>query len=241
MVLKDNLKVSENTELWKDIDNLIDTIAHYIYKQEETINHDLFENLDTGLGNYSIMEEELGELIIAIAAQRVCTAKYQKVDSQKPVEIDFLPVKFLILNNAFYVLALDNDKREYHTYNLARFRPNSFTVHPDAILQFKMPKLNWDERKKKSFGIVYDKNVQKVKLEFLPRAVDYIKNRTWHFEPEITFRKNGNMIMEMEMGITIELVSWIMRWMPNVIVNEPDELKNKVKIRLERSLKNNKW
>ena len=241
MALKTNLKRFKNTELWGKIDNLIDTIAHYIHKQEETINHDLFENLDTGLGNYSIMEEELGELIIAIAAQRVCTAKYQKVGSQEPEEREFLPIKFLARDNTLYVLAFDNDKRAYRTYNLARFQPNSVTIRSDIKQNFKMSKLNWEEWRKKSFGIVYDKDVQKVKLEFLPQAVDYTKNRTWHFAPKITFRKNGSMIMEMELGITTELISWIMRWMPNVIVHEPAELKEKVKNRLERSLKNNKW
>ena len=241
MALKTNLKRFKNTELWEKIDNLIDTIAHYIHKQEETINHDLFENLDTGLIDYSIIEEKLGELIVAIAARFICTAKYQKVGSQEPEERDFLPIKFLVLNNTLYVLAIDNDRQEYRTYNLTRFQPNSFTVHPDAKLHFKIPELNWEERRKKSFGIVYNKNVQKVKLEFLPQAVDYIKNREWHFDPKITFRKNGSMTMEMELGITTELISWIMRWMPNVIVHEPTGLKEKVKERLEHSLKNNKW
>ena len=47
--------------------------------------------------------------------------------------------------------------------------------------------------------------------------------------------------MEMNICLTTELITWIMRWMPNVIVRKPSELKDKVKKRLEDSLKNNKW
>ena len=241
MVLKDNLTMFKHTGFEKEVDKLVDAIESYVGKQGTTIKPDFFENLDTGISDYSILEDDLGQLIAAITAGHICKVKYQKVGSHKPAEREFLPIKFLALKNTLYVLALDHDKREYRMFNLARFQPNSVTIYPDAKLHFKMPKLDWEVQRKKSFGIVYDKNVQKVKLEFLYHAVDYIKNRIWHFEPEITFKKNGSMIMEMEIGITTELVSWIMRWMPNVIVLEPTGLKEKVKERLEHSLKNNNW
>ena len=241
MVLKENLKVFKNTDFQNKIDVLVDEIAVYVGKQGKTIKPGFFENLDTGISDYSILEDDLGEIIAAIISGCICTATYQNVGSREPVGIDFFPVKFLALKNTLYVLALNIDKREYRTYNLARFQPNSVTIHSHAKPNFKIPKLNWEEQRKKSFGIVYDKNVKKVKLEFLPGAVHYIKGRTWHFEPDISFRKNSNLIMKMEISITTELVSWIMRWMPNVIVHEPAELKEEVKKRLERSLKNNKW
>ena len=241
MILKDNLKIFKNTDFQDKIDRLVDSIDQFANRQKKPLNYDLFENLDTGVSDYSILEHDLRQLIEALTARHICTAKYQKVGSQEPEEREFLPIKFLARDNTLYVLAFDNDKRAYRTYNLARFQPNSVTIRPDIKQNFKMSKLNWEEWRKKSFGIVYDKDVQKVKLEFLPQAVDYTKNRTWHFAPKITFRKNGSMIMEMELGITTELISWIMRWMPNVIVHEPAELKEKVKNRLERSLKNNKW
>ena len=94
---------------------------------------------------------------------------------------------------------------------------------------------------KESFGIVHNGKVQKVKLEFLPEAVKYVKDRKWHFNPNIYFKKNGNMCMEMGLCITTELISEIMRWMPNVIIHKPSELIDKVKKRLMDSLNNNNW
>ena len=41
--------------------------------------------------------------------------------------------------------------------------------------------------------------------------------------------------------IKLELISEIMRWMPNVIIHKPSELIDKVKERLMDSLDNNKW
>ena len=47
--------------------------------------------------------------------------------------------------------------------------------------------------------------------------------------------------MEMGLCITTELISEIMRWMPNVIIHKPSELIDKVKKRLMDSLNNNNW
>lgn len=100
----------------------------------------------------------------------------------------------------------------------------------------RVPEFSFSEYRKNSFGVFVSDKPEKVELEFLPDAAHYIDNRFWHLSQELTQPKNGNLILEMEVGITWELESWIMRWMPNVVILQPESLKKQVEKRLKESL-----
>ena len=165
---------------------------------------------------------------------------YRGIRDETYKKIEFIPIKFLLFKNTLYLHSFKPEDHGYRNYNVSRFKPKTL-LSSDRKIHFKLPENKWASLRENSFGIVYVGKVKKVKLEFLPKAVKHVKDRKWHFKPNILFKQNGNMVMEMDLYITTELISEIMRWMPNVIVHKPSELINKVKKRLMDSLTNNKW
>jgi len=240
LILKNNLKIFQGTELQKDIDSLIGAIDNYVKDNNEEFPADIFENIDTGGHDFTALSEDIAELFDGICNQNICSGKYRGGSEENFTSREFIPIKFILYNNTLYIFVFNIEKNEFRFYNLSRFRPNTLLATKNKF-QYEIPQIKWNELKRESFGIVHNGNVMGVKIEFISPAVKYIKGRKWHFDPKISYKKNGNMLMEMNICVTTELISWIMRWMPNVIIHKPDELVAMVKTRLYKSLENNNW
>jgi predicted DNA-binding transcriptional regulator YafY len=76
---------------------------------------------------------------------------------------------------------------------------------------------------KNKFGLFSADQVE-VKLKFSKEISHHIEGRTWHHSQEIVKEKNGDVILLMKVGLSPELVSWILGWHKHVTVQSPDEL-----------------
>ena len=95
--------------------------------------------------------------------------------------------------------------------------------------RFEMPSdFNADEFLKSSFGIFQGQPVT-VKLHFSADAAGYGREKTWHESQKIKDRKDGSVILELEVPATGEIKRWIMRWGAQVEVLEPDSLREEIR------------
>lgn len=89
---------------------------------------------------------------------------------------------------------------------------------------------------KDNFGIWYEKP-EMVKIRFNKTVRASIEGRIWHPSQSLKELKSGDIVLTMRVGITEELIAWVLRWGPYAVVMSPKSLRERVKSRLEESLK----
>jgi predicted DNA-binding transcriptional regulator YafY len=81
------------------------------------------------------------------------------------------------------------------------------------------PDLFW----KNKFGLFSADQVE-VKLQFSKEIRHHIEGRIWHHSQEINLEKNGSLVLSMKVGISPELIAWILGWNKHVKVLSPIKL-----------------
>ena len=88
----------------------------------------------------------------------------------------------------------------------------------------------------KSFG-VYSSNVsEKVVLEFKPPVAAFIKERQWHDSQVVSEKGSGVIEVQFEIGVTPELVQWVLSYGSSVEVIEPASLVDSIISEAEKTI-----
>ena len=88
---------------------------------------------------------------------------------------------------------------------------------------------------KSRFGLFSGKP-EKIKLKFNKFIRHYIDRKRWHATQKISSDKKGNLILEMDVAISPELISWIMSWHKFVKVIKPKSLVQDIRSNLEQTI-----
>lgn len=73
-------------------------------------------------------------------------------------------------------------------------------------------------------------------IEFNPVLEIYLRERNWPGLKNLT-KKDNRLIMELKVGVTSELIAWILSFGDMAQVLEPEELRKKITERLRATLK----
>ncbi len=76
------------------------------------------------------------------------------------------------------------------------------------------------------------KTIYHIKLLFPPTPGGFIMNRFWHESQKFKIKKDGFILMTLDVRVCIELLGWIMQWMDNVQVISPVFIKKIISERL---------
>ncbi len=84
-----------------------------------------------------------------------------------------------------------------------------------------------DEYMRDSFGVIHT-DVEKVVIKFHPSLERYLKENIWH--PSQVFKKDkgGNVVLTMEVGGLVEVMSWVLGFGRQAEVMEPAHLRQAV-------------
>ncbi len=95
-----------------------------------------------------------------------------------------------------------------------------------------------EEYLSRSWGI-YDDEVVRVVVQFVPGVSDYIlRKERWHPSEKREVLSNGEVRLSFTVAGIEEIKRWIYSWLPNVQVLEPESLRERVREELARSLEN---
>ena len=86
---------------------------------------------------------------------------------------------------------------------------------------------------KGKFGL-FSGDLVSVRLQFDKSIRHHIEGRIWHSSQSFEDDKESNLILNMEVGITPELLSWILGWREYVKVLQPDDLANEIITSVDR-------
>jgi predicted DNA-binding transcriptional regulator YafY len=165
----------------------------------------------------------LDDLLSALLYQNPSRAHYARIGGPTR-RYTLYPYTLATFRQALYLFALDVDEGRIKTFAVDRFR------HFERVRgeHFELPE---DYRPSQvvsdAFGIIGGA-LQEVVLRFNRRASPYIGERIWHHSQVLESTEDGGVRLTMQVGVAHELVSWIMGYGPDVRVEGPVELAERV-------------
>ena len=99
-----------------------------------------------------------------------------------------------------------------------------------------VPACSLADIKYRRFGLMPDDRFEFIKLEFDSYAAPLIKHRLWHQCQHVEEKKDGRLIIAVQLELSPDLESWIMRWMPHVKIKSPKTLRKSVRKKMEKGI-----
>lgn len=152
----------------------------------------------------------------------------------KSNKLVLVPIKIIFHRGDFYLFS--KHKNAYKIFEIGQL--NEVTILAKGF-NLKNHAGQLEIELKNRFGVTnnMDDKIYPIKLQFSESTGNYIQKLFWHPTQKITKHKK-NFILEMECGISRELVGWIFQWMNNVKILEPKILADIYKETLHRIIGN---
>lgn len=182
-----------------------------------------------GSGFYRIEENGvLNRLIALLLESREARLTYCPVfgDGQHPVQMTVMPLHLLFYKNNWYLLARSRDK--LRTYSLSRIREVSGGEQRERGMDEKELQKTID----RTFGIfVTDENkpVQTIRLRFSASLARYIRTVVFHPQQMVSEpMTDGGIEISFPSTVNRELIGEVMRYIDEVEIIEPEELRTEI-------------
>ena len=141
---------------------------------------------------------------------------------------DIRPVKIIFARNNWYLAAINTEEK--HDFDFTFFRINHITSVSFEEKNFKedFEALKHLENLQSLFER-YRVERYKVKVLVKPEVAPYFKNKKYLRSQQIEQQnEDGSLILSFSINNTMELLPIVKRWMPHMIVQEPQHLKNEI-------------
>ena len=156
---------------------------------------------------------------------------YNKLDGKSDMRVIY-PYKLIHSPTSWYVLAYCEDKCDFRKFKLARIE----SIKP-LNDKFKKIPFNIKEYLGDAWWIQYDEKrlntPYPIKILFKNEAASAIKEYNFHKTQQLTNRPEGTMA-QWKLSYLNEFASWLMQWLPNIEIQEPQELKDMIEKKIKK-------
>jgi proteasome accessory factor B len=130
------------------------------------------------------------------------------------------PYHLASIENQWYLFGHDLERAQLRTFALPRMRDVRLTSK-----RFQRPAdFSIGKILRGSFGAHSGKKKYKIKLEFDSFAARLVAERQWHESQRLQTKRDGSVILELELTGLEEIERWILSWGDHVRVLAPAEL-----------------
>ncbi len=158
--------------------------------------------------------------------QRTARIKYFKLGGNKITERDIDPyfIEPAGEDHASYVIAYCHYRQEVLTFKIERIRGIQMTEN-----EYEIPS-NFDATSflNYSWGIFTGGKPQKIRLKFAPEIGMLFEESVWHHSQKVDRQPDGAVIVELNVLLNIEFISWVLSWGERVEVLEPESLRGEI-------------
>ena len=140
------------------------------------------------------------------------------------------PYRVWYRSGGLYVIGHDHRSDEIRTFAIDRIER---IERVDASAEpFSVPEdFDFDEYTASSFGVASEPATS-VRIRFAARVRTYVEERQWHPSQQVETLSNGDLELQMEVGSTAELRSWILSFGSDARVLMPASLRDEVSAEL---------
>ena len=218
-----------------------DSIASALEKVRSSLGEELtlfFERLGESFRvrpgphkRYAEYRETIQALSDAVLSRTTVSIRYFTGRSGEESTRRLDPYHVWYRGGALYAIGWDHRSGEIRTFSVDRIReieatPEHFAPNPD---------FDFERYTASSFGVVSEEAVH-VSIRFGEKWATQVRERTWHESQQLRSDNQGGTILDMQVGGTEELVSWILSFGPGAEVLEPAALREEVAETLQKSL-----
>jgi predicted DNA-binding transcriptional regulator YafY len=172
--------------------------------------------------------ERLARLLDATLNHRRAVMKYYSMSSGREKEYLIEPYRLVYSPGGLYALAFVPDYGELRTFAVDRIR--SLSLLEERFTPSDLPEGVFAH----SLG-VNQGTPEHVEISFEPRIAPYIRERRWHASQTHTDRKDGGVVLALEVCNDWALRSWILGFGPLARVIGPASLKAQIKDEIDRA------
>lgn len=182
------------------------------------------KKFSTGKSNVDKTLSVFVNLVKAINRRSIIEIEYEKDISERSIRKEITPVSLIRTGRTFVLAAIENDDKE----NIKNFlierinninRTGKTSVHKSNPDITRFTEYSW--------GIYRGSKHEIVKLLFEKQTGISIMDK-FYIESQKFCENETGIVLEMDVYITLELISWILGWGNKVRVLEPESLREKV-------------
>ena len=217
----------EGTQFAEDLQGAIERLEPAIPRAHADLAKDLdrkFMAVPEHAKDYRDHGDLLDELITALLYENPVRAGYHKPDGQ-PKKYELEPYTLATYRQGLYVFARARADGKLKTFAVERFgklerlRVEKFVVpsdyKPEAVLS-------------DSFGITRGEPAQ-ASAVFDASVARFVRERTWHKSQTVQDLPDGRVRISLRVGVSQELVQWLLSYSGAVSVEGPEELVNRLR------------
>jgi predicted DNA-binding transcriptional regulator YafY len=172
--------------------------------------------------------EYIARLLDATLNHRRATMKYFSMSSNREKEYVIEPYRLIYSPGGMYLLAFVPEYKELRTFSVDRIR--GISLHEERFTPSEVP----DAAFAHSIGI-NEGPPEHIEIAFEPRIAPYVRERQWHASQKNSDRKDGGVILSLQVCNDWALRSWILSFGPLARVLKPATLTAQIKDEVDRT------
>ena len=237
-ILKSYLKSFKHTSIESNLINVIEKIEIQApgdilieYDDGNRLQKDYVWDQENGEFNYKQYDVIITSALEYIYQKRWTKIIYQSLTDNKTRSHIVLPEHLFVYHSILYIVVFFPKYKDHLALAVHRIRSIKGTKGNDICI----PQFDINEFRMKRFGVFYG-TIEHVKLLVNPEYVKWFTDRIWHPSQIIHSQKNGSIIIEMDVPLSPDFISWILGWHEGIIVKEPDILIHIVSNKIRKML-----
>jgi len=225
----------DGTQFAADLDDAIERLEPAISRAHADLARQLdrkFMAVSEHAKNYEELGDLIDDVVTALIYDNPARAEYTK-PSGASGQYELEPLTLATYRQGLYLFARDRKDGKVKTFAVERFTRFSRL----RLEHFPPPKgYNPEKHIAHAFGITSGEPVT-VSLVFDREVAWLIRERKWHHSQKLESLPDGRIRARYWVSITQELVTWLLGYSGNVLVEEPEQLRSWLRESHEKALK----
>ena len=219
------LKQYENIELFNVFQGAVRKISDALKIKQLQQNNPEFDFIEFETVPATTGSEQLTSLIDYIKNQKVIRFNYLRFNAQKGHDHTIHPYFLKEFHNRWYVIGLHDELKQIRTYGIDRISELSH----EYKLKYIKPQLDFKEYFSHTIGISMPESpAVEIILRFNTLQGKYILTQPIHESQEIIENNDECIKVRIFVNINYEIISLILGWGKDVVVEQPLHLRNTI-------------
>jgi predicted DNA-binding transcriptional regulator YafY len=172
--------------------------------------------------------EHIAKLLDATLNHRRATMKYFSMSSNREKEYVIEPYRLIYSPGGMYLQGFVPEYSEVRTFSVDRIR--GLSLHEERFTPADVPEAAFAH----SIG-VNEGPPEHIEIAFEPRIAPYVRERQWHPSQQNSDRKDGGLVVALDVCNDWALRSWILGFGPLARVLQPAALAAQIKDEVDRA------
>jgi len=223
----------KNTPIYDSLRQIFDKIRDLL-PEKATIDSSALNNRFTIFGQASaLIDRNVWNIAMqGLEENRVIRFDYTAPGYKDSVRRTLLPYHAICHKGQWYLIGLEEVKQEIRVFALSRMDKLDLSSR-----DFSVPEdFSIEDYVDHNFGIFVNQQTYTVRLRIAAGVGTFFTERIWHENQKLIEQSDNLLVLTFPTSQLEEVMFWVMSWGEHVVVEEPIELVEMVKSRLELTL-----